>query len=1323
MTRSSGRIFVVEDEALISMEIQDRLQRLGYDVVGAARKGEEALAMIPAAEPDVVLMDISLAGEMSGVDVALELRRTSGTPVVFLSAYSDDALVRRAMETEPFGYLVKPFEEREVHATIATALRKARLQRELHQSRDRLLDRSFTPIIRTLPDGRFLSANPAACRFHGYDSEQELLDAVGDIGAEIYVNADDRLRVVEQVMSTGQVEGFECEVYRHRGRERRWARQNIWSVRDEDGEFLFIEGYWEDITEEQRADELLRESEARFQAQFRHTPHPVYVFRFDGGEGALIDYNEAALEATEGGVASLVGLSPERVFADRPDLTQEVLACLRTGEAKRRECDYRLRQRAGLRRIEFTFSYAPPNLVLVHTIDITERREAERMMRDMNAELERRVERRTAQLVESERFSRGILDSIGANVAVLDENGRIVSSNAAWRDFGSSRGLTAPTHDRNYLEICDRAASAGGDEAPFARAAAQGIRDVIRGARETFSLEYPCAAPEGTSWFLCRVSRFSSDGPLRVVITHDDVTEVRRAREEAAEKDRLFASLVEVAPVGVFRTDVEGNCQVTNALWQALTGLTEADSNGRGWLAGVHPDDRTRIDAAWQSAIETGGGFQEEYRYCRLDGGTTWVIGQAVPIRNGGPGAAGFIGAVTDISARKRTEEVMETLSVDLARLTGAEYPRAAAQRLAELLGADAATVARVTGRDRTRIRTVAMVRDGMAEPDAVFATRGTPCAELLAGEAGDVLLIEDGLAERYPDFAAARELGMRSYAAAALVNERGETFGNIFVMFRTPLTDTAFTVSALKLFAVAVGAQMTQESNARKYKDLFEFAPDALVMVEGNGEIAYANRHAEVLFGWRRSEMIGQPVEMLVPPEHREIHDGYRRNFSLEPGNRRMAAERPGLAAVRKDGSIFPVEINLAPIGTDDEALTAAAVRDVTERRRMESELAQSTKIEAIGNLSGGIAHDYNNYLAVIIGNLDLIAESGELGPESGTLVSMALDAAERGAELSRSLLAFSRRQPLQPVPTDINARVEAVVKLIRRMLGEAITVSVYLESGLPQVRIDPAQLDSSIVNLATNARDAMGSSGTLAITTRRLQVPTGAPARGPRPGEYVEIGVTDTGPGIPEDIREKVFEPFFTTKPPGQGTGLGLSMVYGFVRQSGGQVELLDRPGGGAEVRLLLPALSQQVAFPEQAGGAPADGPASCGERILVVEDNANLRRAVTASISSLGYRVSESPNADAALDMLEADPSGFDLVFSDVIMPGRMDGFALANLIHHRFPGVRVLLTSGYPGHLAEVNGDGPIRSRILAKPYRKEQLARALREAVEGRCGNV
>jgi CheY-like chemotaxis protein len=359
-------------------------------------------------------------------------------------------------------------------------------------------------------------------------------------------------------------------------------------------------------------------------------------------------------------------------------------------------------------------------------------------------------------------------------------------------------------------------------------------------------------------------------------------------------------------------------------------------------------------------------------------------------------------------------------------------------------------------------------------------------------------------------------------------------------------------------------------------------------------------------------------------------------------------------------------------------------------------------------------MAHDFNNLLSVIIGSLDLAAPL--LQGDVGELVHDALEAALRGAELTQRLLAFARRQPLSPRPVDINHMVTGIARLLRRTLGENIQVSLELAGGLWLVVVDPAQLEASLVSLATNARDAMPGGGRLTITTanRTLDADYALLHMDVTPGDYVMVEVDDTGTGMTRDVLDHAFEPFFTTKQPGKGTGLGLSMVFGVIKQSGGNINVYSEPGTGTTFRLYLPRT--RGAADAAVAETPAPQPAH-HETVLVVEDNAALRRVVTRQLTRLGYAVLEAPDAEAALVLLAERP--VDLLFTDIVMPGEMDGIALARQALARWPQVKAVLTSGFPGstfgsHL----GTLAATTQILTKPYRIEDLAAALRTALKG-----
>jgi signal transduction histidine kinase/ActR/RegA family two-component response regulator len=408
----------------------------------------------------------------------------------------------------------------------------------------------------------------------------------------------------------------------------------------------------------------------------------------------------------------------------------------------------------------------------------------------------------------------------------------------------------------------------------------------------------------------------------------------------------------------------------------------------------------------------------------------------------------------------------------------------------------------------------------------------------------------------------------------------------------------------------------------------------------------------------------------------------------------------------------------NLTLVNQRLQAEIEDRIRAEEALRGAETQLRQSQKMEAVGNLTGGLAHDFNNLLAVIIGDLDMLAERLQGDAGSRELALEALDSALRGAELTRRLLAFARRQPLQPQRIDVSRLVDGIAHLLRRTLGEDIQIFLDLSHDVWPVVADPAQLEASLTNLATNARDAMPRGGRLmiAVGNRTLDQDYAGQHPDATPGDYVLIEVTDTGTGIAPDIIGKIFEPFFTTKEVGRGTGLGLSMVFGFMRQSGGHINVDSNEGIGTTIRLYLPRaadISASVEAPPE-----IDKARSGHETVLVVEDNELMRRVVERQLKDLGYAVIEAENADRALELLATNPR-IAILFSDIVMPGRIDGAELARLAQERWPHLAIVLTSGFPQARLKPDGDTPLGIRLLSKPYRKEDLARILAEAVDAK----
>jgi PAS domain S-box-containing protein len=533
-----------------------------------------------------------------------------------------------------------------------------------------------------------------------------------------------------------------------------------------------------------------------------------------------------------------------------------------------------------------------------------------------------------------------------------------------------------------------------------------------------------------------------------------------------------------------------------------------------------------------------------------------------------------------------------------------------------------------------------------------------------------------------------------------------------------TRATNEALEAAVAERTEHLVAAHEELRLSAAVLRSTFHSMAEAVLVIDAKGEILLSNPAAEKMLRYRAGMTVEQ-VRSLSTAFHA---DGVTPLPSQDlPAARALRGETfdaEEIVAHHVSGEP-PVHLVISgrPLRDAAGAISGAALvyHDATASRETEHKLLQSQKLDAIGKLTGGVAHDFNNMLTVITGTTETLVAGLAHQPALQKTAELIDQAAERCSELIQHLLAFARRQPLQPRDVDVNATVLDIAKLLRPTLGEQVEVSSILEQETATAHIDASQLANSLLNMAINARDAMPSGGKLLLETRNAVLDEAYAQANPdvKPGRYVMLAVSDTGTGMSQDVLDKVFEPFFTTKEVGKGSGLGLSMVYGFVKQSGGHIRIYSEVGHGTTIKLYLPPARGQV----EAAPAAAPPLPHGNETIMVVEDDALVRNFVTAQLQSLGYRTVGAANGPAALNLIEGGQA-FDLLFTDVIMPGGLSGRELAEKVLKLRPGIKVLYTSGYTDNAIVHQGRLDPGVLLLTKPYRKSQLANMIRRALTG-----
>ncbi|HEY8381282.1 MAG TPA: PAS domain-containing protein [Microvirga sp.] len=992
----------------------------------------------------------------------------------------------------------------------------------------------------------------------------------------------------------------------------------------------------------------------------------------------------------------------------------------------------------------------------VFVVNLNVHQDRPRVWTDTEVELIRAVAERTWEAVErsradaalraSERELQRLTDTLPVLVAYMDREVRYRFLNKAYEDWLPYR--------RDEL-LGQRVRDVVGEEAYTS--VEHWVERALAGERVTFEQFMPYRAGGRRHIRVEYLPRVGDDGQVEGFYSlFQDVSEAKRVEAALRASEARLAAIFTEAPVGLSEVDLEGRFQSVNAALCGMLGLSRQDVVSLGVADITDPDDIALSMANFQRTIETGEPVTFDKRYVRRDGTTLWANSSLTRLDDEEGRPRGVLAVTVDLTERQAQEAALreETRTLETLNRTGAQL--AGELDLDRLLQTVTDASVELTGArfgayfhnimDETGERLHLFTLSGADR--ASFEAMGRPRATAIFGPTfrNETIIRSDDIPRdpRYGRNAPHQgmpvgHLPVRSYLAIPVVSRTGEVLGGLIFGHPEPSRFTerherlmqglaaqaAIAIDNARLYRVAqneLEERRLAEARLRELNEtleqrvaertaerdrMWDTSPDLMLVMDFEGYFRRVNPAWTTILGYATEELEGHHVtEFVAAEDHRETREAYQ---TAAAGGQARIVNRYR----HKDGSTRWISWVAAPAAD----VTYATGRDITAEIERQAELAQaqdalrqSQKMEAMGQLTGGVAHDFNNLLTPIIGSLDLLVRRSVGSERERRLIDGALQSAERAKTLVQRLLAFARRQPLQPVAVDLVSLVHSMAGLIGSTLGPQIDMRVQIEPDLPPAVADPNQLEMALLNLAVNARDAMPEGGALTIGAARASVRGRSSEL--KQGHYVRLSVRDTGMGMDEATRARAIEPFFSTKGIGKGTGLGLSMVHGLAAQLGGGLMIESQPGEGTTVELWLPVSH----VPAEADGSSGSAPQAqtTRGRALLVDDEDLVRMSTADMLTDLGYGVVEAGSAEEALRLL-GEGLAPDLLVTDHLMPG-MNGAELARQVRLLRPDLPVLIVSGY----AQVDGIAPDLPR-LTKPFRNAELAASLAALVPAQAG--
>jgi two-component system, cell cycle sensor histidine kinase and response regulator CckA len=1065
------------------------------------------------------------------------------------------------------------------------------------------------------------------------------------------------------------------------GGAKKWVLTRGEIERDASGKPVRYRGTTQDITERKEAIEALRSSQEMFYKAFHSSPEPISIMTL--GEGRFVDVNRAFSDQLGYTRAEVIGHTVD-------ELGLQPLAGLTDEQAKLwdqgalRDLEVELFTKFGEVRtalVSFeTVEIGGVSCILAQGRDITEHRRAEKALRisdqryrDFISHSHEGVWRIELELpIPVELPADQAADRLlryGVFAECNDAMARITGFTRADELLGKRLGEVIPSADMSWVES-------------YRSAAREGWKS------RQVQLQIPDAEGKTKTYFRTEVPIIENGKVVRIWGISRDVTELTEAEKALRKSEASLAEAQRIAFTGSWEWDVRTNKEEWSSGMFLILGLApgSVEPSLESFLNSVHPDDRENLILEAEKAQLDQHSMQAEYRAIRADGAIRIFQSRAEIIRDAEGKAVKMVGATTDVTDRRQAEEEL--------KVSEARY-RTLIERAPEAIVVADLDTGKFTDFNENAMHLFGLSREALLKvgPDEV-----SPSVQ------------PDGR----PSREAALDYLMRAVAGESPVFEwvHRSAYGNDIPcevrLVRLPAAGRNLVRGSI----TDITERKQAEEERSRLVSIVESSGDAIVGATPEGFITDWNAAAERVYGYTAEEIHGKHVSILAP-----VGGISEIPTFLEKINQGERISDFEAVCVHKDGTEFPVSITMSAIRDSQGGVLGLSgiIRDITSRKRLEEQVTLSQKMESVGRLAGGVAHDFNNMLQIIHGYSELVLDELPEEDSSRGHVEEIKNVVERAAGLTRQLLAFGRQQLLSPQVLDLNVAISHLSKMLRRLIGEDINLEIREARDLGRVRADPGQIDQVLMNLAVNARDAMPKGGRLIIETANVEVDHSfAMVHFPMtPGQYVMVSVSDTGIGMDAATQARIFEPFFTTKEKGKGTGLGLATVYGIVKQSGGYIWVQSEVGRGAAFRVYLPPVKDPAAANEVKEVRVLKGGT---ETVLLVEDEENVRLLVRRALQAKGYTVLEAQNGKDALRVARQHQGPIHLLMTDVVMPG-MSGQELSERLIRLRGAMKTLYMSGYADDAIHHQGVLKPGTELLQKPFSAEVLATKVREVLK------